>query len=69
MSEKAAAVVAAGVLGVLGTLATLLMLVSQVDAHYVTRREYEATLVSIHDQLTTIQSTVNRDREARKADR
>jgi len=68
-SERATTVIAAAVLGVLGTLATLLVLMSQVESHYVTRREYEATLVSIQRQLTSIQTTVDRDREIRKADR
>ncbi len=62
-SERASVAVFGAVIGVLATLVTLLALVSQVDAHYVTRREYEATLVSIQSQLTDIKSTVDRQHE------
>ena len=48
------AVIAGAVLGVIVTLATLAALVSQIDGHYVTRREYEATLLSIKTQLEDI---------------
>lgn len=68
-SEKAATAVLGAVLGVLVTLGTLLALVSQVDAHYVTRREYEATQVSIENRLTTIQRIAERDRQSRREDR
>ena len=46
--------VAGAVAGVLGILLTLFLLVGQVDAHYVTRKEYEATLQSIDRQLADI---------------
>jgi len=67
--EKAATAVFGAILGVLVTLGTLLALVSQVDAHYVTRREYEATMGSIETRLSTIQRIAERDRQSRREDR
>lgn len=48
-------VVAGAVLGVIVTLLTLMGLVSAVDARYVTRKEYEQTIVSTNQRLQTIQ--------------
>ena len=50
--DRAAPVVAGAVLGVLSTLLVLATLLASLDGHYVTRREYEATLVGIRTELT-----------------
>lgn len=55
-SEKASFLIAGAVLGVITILGAMFLLVGQVDAHYVTRREYEATLVDIHNQLAEIKT-------------
>jgi hypothetical protein len=61
-SEKASLVAAGAVAGVLGILLTLFLLVGQVDAHYVTRKEYEATLLSINTQLLDIKAELHTQR-------
>ncbi len=48
-------VIAGAVLGVITTLLTLMGLVSAVDARYVTRKEFEQTIVSTNQRLQTIQ--------------
>lgn len=48
-------IIAGAVIGVIGTLLALMGLVSAVDARYVTRKEYEATIVSTDKRLQTIQ--------------
>lgn len=53
-SERASLVIAGAVLGVLGVLLTLFALIGQMDARYPTRREYDATLASINNQLGEI---------------
>jgi hypothetical protein len=63
-SERASLVLAGAVMGVLGVLLTLFALVSSVDAHYVTRKEYEATLASINIQLLDIKTDVRQIKQA-----
>ena len=57
-SERASLVIAGAVVGVLGVLLTLFALVGQLDSRYPTRREYEATLASINQQLGEIKTDV-----------
>jgi len=68
-SERASLLIAGAVVGVLGVLLTLFALVSSVDAHYVTRKEYEATLLAIHSDLTEIRSDLRAHMSQSKATR
>jgi hypothetical protein len=61
-SERASLVIAGAVVGVLGVLLTLFALVGQLDARYPTRREYEATLASINNQLGEIKAELQANR-------
>ena len=51
LAEKLLPVVGGAVVGVLTTLGVLAGLMSTLDEHYVTRREYVATLEGIHAEL------------------
>lgn len=55
-AERGATLVAGAMLGVLLTLGAVFALVAQADGHYVTRREYDATLRSIDVQLADIRA-------------
>ena len=47
--------IAGAMVGVIGALLAMMGLVNSVDAHYVTRREYEATMVSINQHLERLE--------------
>lgn len=61
-SEKqpadASTLVAGAVVGVLVTLASLLAFAAAADGHFVTRREYQVTLVEINRRLDRIDAAV-----------
>lgn len=57
--------IAGAMFGVITTLAMLLALVQSVDARYVTRREFDATLSAINGRLERIEHAVQPDSGSR----
>lgn len=60
MSEdRKSGLIAGAVIGVLGTLTVLVTLLTSIEGHFVTRREYDVVLQQINGRLARIESKVD----------
>lgn len=68
IKDRSKELVAGAVVGVLATLLLLASLVDAGDSHYVTRKEYESTLVSIKADLFYLRQQVDASAERARHD-